>query len=121
VSSIRRKLEILASVTSQAEGDEAEADDDFFSFSFLSAAHEESSSTLKTRALQSILDYCERNLSGGIKSVLGGQHNDRWDIAKVDLNGTTDRFFDILEGGPEKYVDAGKLFTNAQRTLHYFY
>ena len=106
-ANIRRKLEILAA-TSQAEGDEGEADDDdFFSFSFLSTARAETSSSLKKKYLLKILDYCRTNLTGGMKGVIGGDH---WWYGRNDLNKTNDRFFDLLEGGPDKYLDAGKLF-----------
>ena len=104
-ANIRRKLEIL-SATSQAEGDEGEAGDDFFSLSFLSTARAETSSSLRKKSLKGISEYCKVNLAGGMKGIIGGDH---W-YRSNDRNMTNDRFFDLLEGGPEKYVDAGKLF-----------
>lgn len=113
-ANIRRKLEIL-SATSQAEGDEGEAGDDFFSLSFLSTARAETSSSLRKKSLKGISEYCKVNLTGGMKGIIGGEH---WWYGQNDRNMTNDRFFDLLEGGPEKYVDAGELFANAQRTLY---
>ena len=110
-ANIRRKLDIL-SATSQAEGDEGEAGGDFFSLSFLSTARAETSSSLRKKSLKEISEYCRTNLTGGMKGIIGGGH--RWH--ENDRNMTNDRFFDLLEGGPEKYVDAGELFANAQRT-----
>ena len=107
-ANIRRKLDIL-SATSQAEGDEGEAGGDFFSLSFLSTARAETSSSLRKKSLKEISEYCRTNLTGGMKGIIGGGH--RWH--ENDRNMTNDRFFDLLEGGPEKYVDAGKFFACA--------
>lgn len=102
-ANIRRKLEILSTMT-QAEGD----DEDFFSLDFLTTAHQECSSPLRKKTLQKISEYCRSNLTGGMKGIIGGEH---WYCGSNDANNTNDRFFALLEGGPEKYVDAGKTFT----------
>ena len=102
-ANICRKLEILSTM-SQAEGD----DDDFFSFDFLTAAHQECSLPLRKKALQKISEYCEAELTGGMKGIIGGEHG--WYADSKDSNNTNDRWFDLLEGGPEKYLDSGKLF-----------
>ena len=110
-SNLRRKLEILSAV-SQSEDEDGDANGDFFSFSFLSAAQEEYPSPLKKRALQKMLDYCSAKFSGGMKAVIGSNHNNPWNRSNPDLNGTSDRFFDLLEGGPENFVDAGKVLAS---------